>query len=109
MNRTYLKEILSDHGYQSYIGQLYTCNARIYTMRKNGKIYVVLRSYRTNVAVYDTETNLVYTDGYYSATTCKHVRKFAGKMGAKGVEKLYIHSGMRKAEKEHALATDFEC
>ena len=117
MTKTELTKIL-ENGTKRYTTEerLNKCSAWVYEIVYNERTYICLQSYSTRVALYDFADNCVYVNDYYSATTVQHVYKFAngeylGRFNESNipVKKLYIHSQMRKAEKEKAIATDFAC
>ena len=55
-----------------YVEPLYYCNARIYYTTN----FIVLKSYSTVVACYDTDKNTFYVFNFYSTTTQQHISKF---------------------------------
>ncbi len=124
MTKTELKSILSQT--RNMVKQINHCQAWIsaeFEMEVDGMVRqcYVLRSYWTQVALayYEEERDMVkvFTDERYSATTTQHCHKFAKRIcevhGLSpykyDMNRLYAHSGMRKAEVEQALATDFAC
>lgn len=60
------------HSSPEKVTRLFNCSAHIMYFKE----VIVLRSYSTNVAVYDLQSGDLFINGYYSATTCQHVSKF---------------------------------
>lgn len=112
MTRTELQEILKKGKEARFVADLYHCNACV---RKIGDVYF-LQSYRTIVAVYDPCNDEVYTDSYYSSTTCQHTAKFRTWLYQNGIAKnpwlrtkrLYATSGMSKKMQKELDLSDYD-
>ena len=72
--------------------QLNHCTAWYTNPRQfsDGKVYQVLTSYRTIVAVYCHDINCTFVRDYYSATTVQHIYKFHRKMEARHGESSMV-------------------
>lgn len=73
------KSELCDNGLR-VLGRLYSCTAFIYSVVVDNKRYVVLKSYKTVVAIWDTEEGIVIDalrEVYgYTNTSAQHIAKF---------------------------------
>ena len=56
------------------------CTARVGTLMYGDKLYRVLKSYSTIVALYDVQTNTLVEYGHFSSTTYQHISKFSTDM-----------------------------
>ena len=52
------------------------CTAWVGTQMYGDKLYRVLKSYSTIVALYDVQTNTLVEYGHFSSTTYQHISKF---------------------------------
>ena len=56
------------------------CSAWVGTQMYGDKLYRVLKSYSTIVALYDVQTNTIVEYGHFSSTTYHHIAKFSSDM-----------------------------
>ena len=56
------------------------CTAWVGTQMYGDKLYRVLKSYSTNVALYDVQTNTIVEYGHFTSTTYQHIAKFSSDM-----------------------------
>lgn len=75
------------------------CTARILY----NKDYVALQSYTTIVAVYDRTKNFIIIDGFYSATTSKHIEKFIKKFSYVNIIWGYLRSDRKAVQKNNKM------
>ncbi len=71
-------------------GQLNRCKAWMYGVEIDNKLYVVLKSYNTVVAIWDVEENIVIDalrEVYgYTSTSAQHIRKFVKWVTARRID-----------------------
>jgi len=70
-------------GRKSFYGKCYII--------KNNK-FIILTSYTTEVAQYDTENNKLIIRGYYSQTTARHINAFLQYIGREQMTKKEIEN-----------------
>jgi hypothetical protein len=86
--------VTDKHGYLEPVH----CNQKSFYKRAlvmhNGDVYT-LRSYFTTVAVFNSATRELTTNGWYSMTTGRHIKEFAYQCGFHVGGKAQLDNGVR--------------
>ena len=81
--------------------RLYYCKAWI-TQSKYSR-WILLQSYKTIVAAYDKNTEILYVFDYYSATTSQHIAKFQKwllrEMNPRPVKRVNLYNDSRTGKR----------
>lgn len=91
---------------------IYFCKAKLVRNNKYND-FVVVRSYRTDVALFDVVSGIMYVFGYYSSTTVQHICKAMILLSQQGYNvngkvNLYITSRISAKKGYLLIKEDFE-
>ena len=91
---------------------IYFCKAKL-VRNSNYNDFIVVRSYRTDVALFDIVSGIMYVFGYYSSTTVQHICKAMILLSQQGYNvndkvNLYVTSRISAKKGNLLINEDFE-
>lgn len=91
---------------------IYFCKAKLVRNNKYSD-FIVVRSYRTDVALFDIVSGIMYVFGYYSSTTVQHICKAMILLSQEGYKvndkiNLYVTSRISTKKGNLLINEDFE-